>query len=122
MDFWDSFKPIYYFSRAIGLMPFSIRRDSNGDIQEPKVHRMDCVWFLFTTAVFLTSSYFSHQNITAFNSNTRIYVSIVLDDLHFVLSLIFGAVMIGMDMCNRFELVKLWKIFIIFDKEVSRFH
>lgn len=122
MDFWDDFKPIYYFSRAFGLLPFSIRRNPNGDIQEPNVNKFDGFWFLFTIAVLLSGSYFAHQYIFAFNSNARIYLSIVLDDSHVVLSLIFGALQIAMDMFNRFEVVKLWQCFIIFDREVGVLH
>lgn len=121
MDFWDGFKPVYYFSRAFGLLPFSIRRNSNGDIQEPKVNRLDGLWFLLTIVVFLSASYFVHQYISAFNSKTGTYVAIILDDLHVVLSLAFGALMIAMDMCNRLKIVELWKHFISFDKEVSTF-
>lgn len=121
MDFWDGFKPVYYFSRAFGLLPFSIRRNSNGDIQEPKVNRLDGLWFLLTIVVFLSASYFVHQYISAFNSKTGTYVAIILDDLHVVSSLAFGALMIAMDMCNRLKIVELWKHFISFDKEVSTF-
>lgn len=118
MDFWDGFKPVYYFSRAFGLLPFSIRRDANGEVQEPTVNKIDGVWFLFTIVVFLTASQFSHRYISAFNSSSQMYVSVLLDNFRLVLSLIFGAVMIALDMLNRFKLVKLWKLFIIFDKEV----
>lgn len=119
MDFWDGFKPVYYFSRAFGLLPFSICRTANGDMLEPKVNRFDGVWFLFTTVVFLSAPYFAHRYIFAFGANMRIYISILLDDLHFVLSLMFGALSITMDMCNRFEFAKLWAFFINFDREVS---
>lgn len=118
MDFWDGFKPIYYFSRVFGLLPFSIRRDTNGEIQEPKVKKIDGLWFLLTIVVLLRASHFSHRYISAFNSSSQMYVSVLLDNFHLVLSLIFGAVMIALDMLNRFKLVKLWKLFIIFDKEV----
>lgn len=121
IDFWDSFKPIYYFSRCFGLMPFSIRCDSNGEIQEPKVNRIDGLWFLFTIAVFFSSSYISHQYISGLNSNTPLNVSNILNCFHLTLTLIFGALMIAMDMCNRFKLVKLWKNYTIFDEEVRIF-
>lgn len=119
MDFWDSFKPIYYFSRAFGLMPFSIRRDAHGKVQEPKVNGIDGFWFLFTILiVFLSGAYISHQHTSAFNSNTRSLLQ-VLGAYYSFMNLIFGALLIVMDMINRFKLVELWKNFIIFDEEVT---
>lgn len=120
MDFWDGFKPIYYFSRVFGLMPFSIRRGPYGNIEEPKVNGMDGLWCLFTTiVVYLSGALISHRYKP--DSYKTIYLSILLDDFHLTMSLAFGALEIAMDMINRFKLFELWKCFIVFDKEVRIF-
>lgn len=119
MDFWDGFKPIHYFSRVFGLMPFSIRRDPYGNIQEPKVNAIDGLWCLFTTIVCLLGAFVSHRSKP--DSYKTIYLLIVLDDFHLTMSLVFGALTIAMDMINRFKIAELWKSFIMFDKEVRNF-
>lgn len=121
MDFWDTFKPIYYFSRASGLVPFSIRRNSNGVVHGPKVNPFDGVWFLFTIVAFLSAAIYSKQNMELQDLNTQIHITIVLNKIHLTLSLIFGSLLIAMDMHNRFKIFKLLERFISFDNEVKPF-
>lgn len=121
LDFWDTFKPVYYFSRAFGLLPFSIGRDSNGIIYKPKVNTFDGIWFLFTIVAFLSAAVLSQHYMKFQDLTTQIYISIVLKNIQITLSSIFGILLIGMDMYNRFKIFEILKRFITFDNEVSYF-
>lgn len=52
------FQPIYYFSRVIGLMPYSLVYNSNGEIQEHRIYIRDGLWL--ATSIFVYSSVILH--------------------------------------------------------------
>lgn len=121
-DFANSFAPIYYFSRVTGLLPFTIARNSNGEIQMPSVSRLDRLWFVVSICLHLSLICIL---LPSFNELKKVltrqqFILIYCDQLRLVLSLIFGALTIAMDMCNRFKLVALLKKITIFDKEVRK--
>lgn len=46
IDFAYSFRPIYYFSRVYGLMPFTITYNARGSINGLEVRLFDLLWFM----------------------------------------------------------------------------
>lgn len=48
------FRPIYYFSRAIGLMPYTVIYNLNGEIQEHRFHIRDALWLLSSFCLYLS--------------------------------------------------------------------
>ena len=119
-NFAHSFRPIYYFCRAFGLMPFKITYHSNGTIQGFEVGTIDIIWFIMslTFNLILAFALLKHpqhmQDIRA--------MSIILVGGDFILqiiSMIFDAIIVGMDMCNCSKLARILKKLNIFDEEVS---
>lgn len=45
-DFVKSIRPIYYFSRVFGFLPFSIEFDSKGEVQNARISAFDFLWFV----------------------------------------------------------------------------
>lgn len=121
-NFFHSFRPIYYFSRSFGFMPFSIVCNSNGTIQGPTIRSFDMFWFTFSIFLYLSSAFLSFKNAQfLLNSNSTESVILIGADYFILLSgLIFGAIIIVMDMCNRFKLVGILKNIKIFDEEASQ--
>lgn len=49
------FQPIYYFSRAIGLMPYSVvYNNSNGEIQAHRIYIRDGLWLVVSLCVYIS--------------------------------------------------------------------
>lgn len=116
-NFALSFRPIYYCSRVFGLMPFTIIYDSNDNVQKPKVGLLDSLWFLISICSYLIMAYISCQRSAIYQNIPYVFSFGVF--MIFLSSQIFGALIIVMDMCNRFRLVDILKKIVIFDKEVS---
>lgn len=119
-DFIYSFRPFYYFCRILGLMPFSIVYDSRKNTGKPKVFWFDGLWFAVSMCLYLSMTFISYRNLKIPQYSNASYILIIGDSFHKLSGLIFGALIIGMDMCNRFKLLKIWRKFIIFDKEACQ--
>lgn len=50
-NFLYSFRPIYYLSRTVGLMPFSFTYNSIGVVQSARISRLDCLWMVISIFV-----------------------------------------------------------------------
>lgn len=116
--------PIYILSRTIGLVPFSIIRDSIGRVQEARVSLFDFCWFVISVLLYLVASFFCYQNLCLIiklpqDPNTSIILTIG-DHLLIIFGLIYGAIIIAMDMYNRRRLVEILKKITVFDEEVSK--
>lgn len=48
------FRPIYYFSRVIGLMPYSMVHNKNGEIQEHRIYYRDGLWILTSISLYIS--------------------------------------------------------------------
>ena len=122
LDFLYSFKPNYYFLRAVGLWPFSIVRDSNGDFWKPKVTKLDLIWFIIPILLYVSTSIIFFKCSTIFERNylasTATYIFINGTYVRVELSLFFIASIIGIDMYNRFKIVNTLKMFADFDELV----
>lgn len=114
-----SCRPIYLFSRILGLLPFSIGRDSNGEVQKSKLNVFDILWFVISISVYLFLAYYYTQTAQiGMNSNDSYFLSIN-DDIGIILGLVFGAISIGINMYNRSRFIDIIKGFSMVDKKVG---
>lgn len=115
--------PIYFVSRASGLLPFSIARDSNGTIYAPRIRIFDFLFFISSISWYLYLTYTSFHDIQHWPSLNKSHVLTVSNYSLLIVGLIFGALTITMDMLNRSTLVDICKKFITFDQNVrNAFH
>lgn len=119
LNFADSFRPLYCYSRIFGLMPFSIVSDSNGEPQVPRVGVFNILWFIISIFLYLSMAYYSYIDMHVPRDSSFPYAFILAGFIMQIFRLIFGALMIVIDMCKRYKLVDILKNFNIFNKEVS---
>lgn len=120
-NFEYGFRPIYYFSRLVGLLPFSIAHHSNGSITNAHISRLDGVWFSISMCFHLLAIFLSFLNTEDLNSISSVTTITfwILYILYRGNSLLIGTVGIIMDMLNRHKLADILRKFIIFDHDVS---
>lgn len=116
-NFFNSFKPIYYFSRVFGLLPYSIVCDPKGVIQGPCISRLDISWFIISLSVYLFAALASFQYMDY--EDNALNILVLCDNYHLTLGLGFDFLLIVDDMCKRFKFVDLLKKFNSFDNEVN---
>lgn len=119
LSFASSLWPFYFCSRAIGLLPFSIKFDSNGEVQRARVSWFDLLWFVIAIVfqLYLASVYF--QMIEIPQDPSASYILFFGDSIFNLVGLSFGIITIIMDMFNRSRLVDILKRFTEFGKEAS---
>lgn len=120
VSFSYGFRPVYYLSRAFGLMPYSIVYDANGEIQKSQVKKFDVVWFVISICAYSFIAALVYWNMKLTHDPKVTSYILVLGD--YVLSIVVitsGVYMIGMDMHNRFKFIGILKKLSIFEKEVS---
>lgn len=114
------FRPIYYFSRCIGLWPFKIYYDSNGSIKGTYVSLFDKFWFFISICLHLAASFFTYED----SQSTRdphllYYFPKLIYNLTAIPDFLFGVLCIILEMFNRNRLVNILKQIIFFDRKVS---
>lgn len=118
VDFAYCFRPIYYFTRVWGMMPFSFTRDSNGELRGSKITKRDMLWLIVSIPVYLSVGLLNNFNLKILED---VKATMILGDhIVLVVNLLFGIFMIIMDLWNRYKIVNILIMFIIFDKEVSK--
>lgn len=122
--FLSSFKSSHYFLRAFGLWPFSIVCDeSNGGVQKPKVTKIDLLWFIVSIHLYILAAIVFFNNRENFErknvGSTAKYIIINGEFVRLAFCLTLIALLIGIDMCNRFKLVSVVNMFVAFDKLVD---
>lgn len=120
-NFLYSFRPVYYFSRVFGFMPFTMVCGSNGTIQGPAVRLLDIFWFLISICLYISSALLSFQNAQFPKNfdNTESLILITADYFILLSGLAFGVVVIVMDMFNRYKFVEILQNINTFDAEVQ---
>lgn len=118
LNFEYCLRPIYFISRASGLLPFSIARDSNGTICAPRINTFDFLFFIVSISWYLFLTFASFRDIQFWPSLNKSHVLTVSNYSLLIMGLIFGALTITMDISNRTRLVDILKKFIIFDQNV----
>lgn len=119
VNFAYSFRPIYFFSRAFGLLPFSLIFDSKGDIERARVSVFDGLWFKVSVSLYLLMAFICYQNIELSQDQKASPILIVGDASFLIFGLIYDAVSIVFDMINRNKLVDILKMLTAFDNEVK---
>lgn len=120
VHFIRSFLPIYYFSRACGMMPFSITYNSLGEPLRPRIGKRDGMWLIFSIGLYVTTIALIFHNLhLPDDPNSVTYILLLCDNSHLILTLVFGIFIMGIDLCNRFKIVDVLRKFTIFDKEAS---
>lgn len=118
-NFAYGFRPIYYFSRVFGLMPFTLTYNSNGKIDGQKIKVIDILWFVISITMNLVMI-FMISGSTQYLHHVK-STSLILeggDHLLLLLSAIFDVILMGFDMCIRFKLMEILKNIDNFDDEV----
>lgn len=116
-DLQHGFHPIYYFSRCVGLWPFTITYNSNGTIKAARIRLFDMLWFLFSIGFYLTALYCNCAYLkTNMQSDNTFHLINFTTQMAFIL---FGIVGVVLDMFNRKRLVNILDSFAIFDRKVS---
>lgn len=118
LNFEYCIRPIYYMSRLCGLLPFSIARNSNGEIQAPRVKIFDFLFFTLSIIWYLFLTCNSFHDIQYWPNLNKSQVLTVSNYSLLIMGLIFGGLTITMDMFNRSRLVDILKKFIKFDQNV----
>ena len=114
-----SIRPIYYFSRAFGLFPFTVVTDTNGDVQGARVTLFDFLWFLISICLYLLMASYCFINIHRPQNPGESYILMLGDYALLIIGLIYGAVIIALDMYNHRTFIELMKNLMSFDDEVS---
>lgn len=120
-NFLSSFKFNYYFLRVFGQWPFALVRDSNGEIQKHKIRILDPLWFIISMALYIAASITFYKNAQFERENPKFARKIINSGeyIRITLSLIFVALEIAIDMCNRRKLINVVNMFLRFDESVS---
>lgn len=114
------FRPIYYFARICGQMPFTITYHANAAIYTAKFHARDFIWStvslciqisLIRLAVDLMTSP-QHPKII---SSTLYFCNLTV----WFITLLFAISMMVLDAHNRSKIVDLLQKFTDFDQEVK---
>lgn len=117
------FQPIFRICRVFGLLPFSIVRNLNGEIQSCKVRKVDCVWFVISICVCLALVTFNYHMLCLNVNQHQRNATIVLIMGHYLLQLftvICSALFFIINMYNRQKFVDILRNFEHFDKEVGQ--
>lgn len=117
--FYYAFKPIYFFSRFVGLMPFSVVRSLDGNGLSARVTVYDIIWFIISIASGILLAVIDTKNMRLPQSKNESLTINVGDHLLLIVGLSVGTFSICLDMFNRKRIVKIIENFESFDKEVS---
>lgn len=117
-NFSYGFRPIYYFSRIFGYMPFKVVHDSNGLIKGARTRLFDILWTMFSIGLHLFGAvhFFVTAGCTTENFDKSIILANGTKGLT-VLRRLFNCLCLGMDIYNRFRLIDILKELNSFDEE-----
>lgn len=116
IDFLYCFRPIYYFSRIFGSMPFSIIHDSNGDVKKSRITIFDGFWFVISICIY-SAAVFLIFDSKIMDQASPTFVTI-LGNTFIMMNITHGVLSVPIEMCNRFKFIEIVKNFVIFDKDV----
>lgn len=119
IDFVYNLQPIASYSRIFGLIPFSVIRSPNGGAYEARVKPFDILWFIISICSYVFLGFVYIHSIDVPKSRYESYILLFGDSILISLGIFFGAVIIIMDMINRFRIVDILNNFVAFDKNVS---
>lgn len=91
-NFIRSLSPIYYFSRAFGLMPFSIVHNANGDFQAIEVKKIDFLWFTVSISLYMIMAFICFHVKRFLVDEDSSYILMIGDRLLLTVALLCSAV------------------------------
>lgn len=118
-NFAFCFRPIYYFARVCGQMPFTITCPENGTMVGAKMFKRDFIWLAMSLCIQIA---FIHMAVQLFKSNQR--ANLVTYTIYFgnltvwFISLLLGICTMVLGAQNRLKIVGILNEFTIFDQEV----
>lgn len=118
ISFAKTLRPVYKFSRAFGLMPFTITVDEHFNFKGVHVKPLDVLWCITSISLCIVSAIVYYRNIEIPKGEN---VSIVLefgDSMLLIVGLIYACTVIIMDMINRGILISILKSLNNFDNSV----
>lgn len=120
-NFFYTFRPIYYFNRVFGLMPYTFTYTDTGTILGCKVRPFDMLWFIASIVLNITFLFITTKDSQYLSQDLKTASTILTSGDYFleVFSIIFNIVLITMDMFLRSNLTKIFKKINRFDEEVS---
>lgn len=118
-NFIYSFRPIYYFNRVYGLMPFTIIYNADGTANRCEIRTFDMFWFIAAVVLNVIFSIMPRKD-THYLQDPKTTSNILTGGDYFLESfaMIFNVILIAMDMFFRLNLVKILKKINTFDEEV----
>lgn len=122
VHFTRVFRPIYFFARICGFMPFSVQHsDTQSEHFVPRIGIYDFVWFAISMSFYLAMiiNTFCGKIVLPHESNAQLNAIVVGNHLLRLMILLFSIFALIMDVCNRYKLVNILNDFSIFDQEVS---
>lgn len=118
LNFAYTFRPIYYFSRIFGLMPFTITYYPNGQVKGTKIGLFDAVWLGISIFAYFSAAYYTYLLMKVAKipdvSPVFFYMSFTIQ----ITRLFSGGVIVGLDLCNRNKLINILKKISSFDRTV----
>lgn len=119
LNFAITFRPIYYFLRLFGFMPFTIVYDSKGEVQAARITARDILWLLISLCAYLLAFNGSKiwENPYLLHKYSTVFIYVI--KLYDISEILFGIIGIVMDLCNRFKLIDIMRTLNQFDKEVN---
>lgn len=119
---YDGFRPIYCYSRIFGFLPFSIVRNSNGEMESCKVKTIDFLWFAISFCICLLLAMYNYYLFTTYINpylQIAMYVLKIGNTVLVMLNFISSAILSAIEMYNRHKFLDILKEFEHFDREAS---
>ena len=121
LNFEHGFRPAYYFSRFVGLWPFSIVHHSNGTIQRAWVGFFDGLWFIISICLKLALAFRACERLKTVREKPANRIRFIEDNTYDMSCFLVGVIATVLDMINRNKLVDILRKFNAFDNEVRFF-
>lgn len=118
IGFAKTLRPVYKFSRAFGLMPFTITIDEHFNFKGVRVRPLDILRCVISISLCILSAVVYYRNIEIPKGPN---VSIVLeygDAALLIVGLTYASTVMIMDLLNRFILIAILKSLNNFDNSV----
>lgn len=104
-NFAFCYRPIYYFARVCGQMPYTITYHPNGAIVGIKLYKCDFIWFAISLSIQISFIYMAINFYKSYQSYQQ-QVQPIVSTIYFgqltiwFICLLFGITVMGLDTCN----------------------
>lgn len=120
-NFAFCFRPIYYFARVCGQMPFTITSHTNAAIVEAKVHKRDIIWFAISMFIQISFIWMAIKFYRSYQQEKEFTSTIYFGNLTiWFISLLCGICVMTLHQINRLKIVRILNKITVFDTEVRK--